>query len=504
MIQVRFSMGGRFRMRESGLRTWIILAGALSLFLLVLIMRPGYLASPVVLGTMIVGQLVLASISKYRQSFFWVLMLAFLWAGVRLPMSGAWLEGRWVVLAAGALAGIAVYMRDPNHGFGAIHLVALFCVLSAAVSASVSAYPEEALLKSLSLFLLFLYGALGARVAVSRFEPEKFFRTLLRGCEVLTYISLLCYIGLRFPLFGNPNSLGAIMGVVIVPVMFWGFLSAESVMTRRRLGCELCLSVLLLMSSYSRAGIAAGTVSCLLILVALRHYRLMVTAMVAALAIAVLTVTFAPRPVELGEDSQSQSMASLFLYKGKPSQGLLGSRKGPWDQTLAVIQAHPWFGSGFGTSVTSRSAAYFEITRSRFIDSRMIREHGNSYLAILEWSGLLGVFPFYLLVGIALSHGKRALVELRRTGNMLSPAIPAAAIIVAGFVGAAFEDWLFAVGYYLSVFVWVIAFILADLIHPENVSPASDSRILPPDHGYPAPTPAFAVSPVPLPPTFTL
>lgn len=469
--------GCRLSMYETRLQTLLILSVGLAALGLVLFFLPGYLATPEVLGSVIIAQIILASVCKYKKTFFLVLMLAFLWAGVRLPMDVAWLKGRWIVLAIGALVGAAIYMRERDHRFGVIHLFALFCVLSSLVSSSASAYPQEALLKSLSLFLLFLYGAMGARLAVPAFEPQKFFHKLLLGCEITTYITCFTYFALRFPLFGNPNSLGAVMGVVVVPVIFWGFLCADAVVTRRRLGVELCIASMLLMSSFSRAGIAAAAISCLLILIALRQYRVIVTGTAAALIIAVLTVAFAPRPPEIEEEAQSETLTSLFLYKGKPNQGLLGSRKGTWDRTIAVIKAHPWFGSGFGTSVTDRSAMYFELTRSRFIDSRMVREHGNSYLAILEWSGLFGVFPFYFLVGIAATHARKALVNLGHTRNIWAPAVPAAAIIIAGLVGAAFEDWLFASGYYVSVFFWAMAFILADLVQPMRASHAIESTV---------------------------
>jgi O-Antigen ligase len=463
-------------MHES--RTLIVLASVLTLIALVLFMQPHYLATPQVLGGIIVAQILLVSICKYRQSFFWILMAAFLWAGIDLPVSGSWLQGRWIVLAVGALAGLAIYMRDSDHRFSFIHLLALACVLSALVSASVSAYPQEALLKSLSLFLLFLYGATGARIAVPLLEPQKFFRKLLLGCEVATYIVAIAYFILRWPIFGNPNSLGATMGVVVVPVMLWGFLCAESVITKRRLGFVLALSIALLMSSYARAGIAGAAVSCLLVCIALRQYRLIIGGMAATVAIAALTVALAPHPTGTPQDLHPASIGSLFLYKGKPGESLMASRRGPWDQTVAVIKDHPWFGSGFGTSVTGQTTTYFELTRARFVDSRMAREHGNSYLAIAEWSGLIGVLPFYLLILTITSQAKTALVRLRHNGKIFSPAIPAAAILVAGLIDAGFEDWLFAVGYYLSVFLWAMVFILADLLESPPAGDHQESTIL--------------------------
>ena len=467
-------------MRQSRSRTIIILVGGFVLLAFLLYLRPQYLASSQFLGAAIATQILLLSLARYKESFFAVLMAAFLWAGVDLPFSGSWLQGRWIVLAIGGLAGLAIYVRDPNHRFGLIHLLAFSCVLSAVVSASVSAYPQEALLKSLSLFLLFLYGVTGARLAVPFFAPQKFFHKLLLACEVITYVTAVAYFLLRWSIFGNPNSLGAIMGVVVVPVMLWGFFCADSIMAKRRLGFCLALAIALLMSTYARAGIAGAGVACLMVCIAMRKYRLMIAGIAASLAIAAFTALLIPQPAGMIEDRGPKSISSLFLYKGKPGEDLMASRRGPWDQTVAVIKQHPWFGSGFGTSVTEQSATYFELTRARFVDSRMIREHGNSYLAIAEWSGLLGVFPFYLLIGTTAAQARTALMRLRRSGNIFAPAVPAAAIVVAGLIDAGFEDWLFAVGYYLSVFLWAMAFILTDLLRwPTAELPDSNLVVMP-------------------------
>jgi hypothetical protein len=40
-------------------------------------------------------------------------------------------------------------------------------------------------------------------------------------------------------------------------------------------------------------------------------------------------------------------------------------------------------------------------------------------------------------------------------------------VVMAGLVHAVFEDWLFAVGYYLTVLFWVLAFLLMDVV-PES------------------------------------
>src|SRR5437660_1288819 len=191
-------------MSDTSLKSLVILMGGSFLLALLFFAQPGYLASPRTLGGIIVVQIVLAAVCKYKQVFFVVLMATFLWAGTDLPLRNAWLQGRWFLLGIGALAGLAIYMKDRNHHFSTFHLIAFFCVLSAMVSALVSAYPEEAALKGLSLLLLFVYGASGSRIAVPVLRPEKFFRGLLLGCEVLTYFTAFSYFLLRWEIYGSP------------------------------------------------------------------------------------------------------------------------------------------------------------------------------------------------------------------------------------------------------------------------------------------------------------
>src|SRR5579884_2900794 len=266
----------RSSMKRSDSRTIVALFGSLLLLAAILFIRPDYLSDPEALGVVLIGQIVLASICKFKESFLLVLMAAFFWGGMQVPLSGAWLEGRWIVLAVGSFAGLVIYLRNRNHRFSTIHLFALFCVLSAIVSGSVSAYPQEALLKSLSLFLLFLYATTGGRLACYGTDRQALFRRLLLAAETMTYISVVAYFVLRLPIFGNPNSLGAVMGIIIIPLMFWGFLSANSILTKRRMAFGVCFAVALLMNSFSRAGIIAAIVSCLVICISLRRYHLIV------------------------------------------------------------------------------------------------------------------------------------------------------------------------------------------------------------------------------------
>jgi len=323
-----------------------------------------------------------------------------------------------------------------------------------------------AFLKAMSLLLLFLYGSSGARLAVIGREAS-FFSTLILGCELLVYATAISYFLFQFEVFGNPNSLGAVMGVVASPLLLWGILVSPRPTTRWRRTFAFALALLLLFSSYARAGIAAAIVSCVLLCVALRRYGLLLR----GLGLALLLAAFAATAVPLHQQP-SQSLTSVFVYKGRREDGILASRRSAWDETVSTIQQQPWFGSGFGTSPTSsevvQHSGSFESIREA------TREHGNSYLAITEWVGFAGDVPFFALVFLIALNVSRALAQIRRTGNVYSFAIPLAGVLAAGLVHAAFEDWLFAPGYYLCVFFWTLAFIMVDVL--PATAPVAASR----------------------------
>jgi O-antigen ligase len=290
-------------------------------------------------------------------------------------------------------------------------------------------------------------------------RETRFFMGMLLGCELLVYGTTFSYFVIRFQCFGNPNSLGAIMGVVGVPMMLWGVLISDRVLVRRRRVFALFLAVVLLLSSYARAGIVAAVLAFFLIGWGLRQYRLLVKGFIVALLCAMVVVTYVPL-----QTAESGSVISAFVYKGKGEASVLDSRRSVWDQTYASIQQHPWFGTGFGTSATDFDSAQVDTSGGFSSAAHVTREHGNSYLAISEWVGLAGVLPFFTLVFLTVRNVGRAVMWMRRTGDLKSPIVPLAAILAGGLVHAAFEDWLFAVGYYLCVFFWINAFLLIDLL----------------------------------------
>ncbi len=392
----------------------------------------------------------------YRRVFFPIIVMTFLLAGVNLPVASVLTSVRWVILGLGASVGAILVLKDRHYHFGSFHVLALFAVLTSLVSAAVSRYTSLSLLKVLSLLLLFVYAGTGARVAVKGRE-NRFFEGLLTGCEVFVGAVATCYL-VGIEVMGNPNSLGAVMGVVGAPILLWGTLVSVQPFVRGRRLALCTIAMYLTFASHARASMAAALLSCGLLCLALRRYRLfmlgVVTIVIFVTAAAILRPEAFSRTVS--------SLTSTLVYKGMdPALGVLGSRKSPWQDAVDSIRNHFWFGTGFGTSDNGRDLAKDAVGNFSTV-SAASGEHGSSYLAITTWVGIAGLLPFLMLLFALLRRVVQTVVWMFRSRNPLHPAVPLAMVMVAGLVHASLEDWLFAPGYYLCVFYWSMAFVFVD------------------------------------------
>jgi O-antigen ligase len=408
-----------------------------------------YFSTPIYLEGLILIEIIVASLWHFEVVFFPLLMVVFLGAGSDVGLfAGVAMSVRWVVLATGTPVGAFLWMRSRQHAFTTLHLVALFCVTSALASAMMSNVPMIATLKVASLFLLFLYGSTGARLAILGREV-RFMRGLLLASEVVVFVCALAAL-LGLSLLGNPNSLGAVMAVALTPLLLWGFVVAQTPAERYRRGVVLLVCGVLLYSSLSRASLLAAAVSAVVFCVCLRRQRLLLRG--AFLCLFFLSVAAVARPEQFSDFVVATT--SNVVYKGKREQGLLGSRKNPWEQGIALVKEHPWFGTGFGTSdvgEVSAGSTSLDVMGGIYTGEGALREHGNSYLAITEYMGLFGVIPFVFLLFLVVRMIVQMCSWMRRTANAYHPGIPMAMVLVAGLVHAFFEDWLFAVGYHLCV-----------------------------------------------------
>jgi O-antigen ligase len=443
---------------------WAGLALGLCLLLYFFYSYLSYFGDISFLGGILLLEVIVASLWKYDQRFFILLLIAFIWAGMDVPLQGAWTGGRWFVLAVGALVGYIVWEKRPRRPFTSIHLVAFFCICMAFVSASVSPFPQMASFKAVSLLLLFLYCVSGARLAVIGRE-EHFFRGLLLGSEIATYVTATCYFGLGDSIWGNPNSLGAAMSIGLFPVLLWGWIIAEGPTLRFRRLVALLLCVYLIHFSMARAAMVSIVLVTIVFCICLRQYKLLVKVTAIVLFLVAVGGMLAPE----GLETQLADLKDAFLYKGHKEEGVLGSRRTPWETSIASIKEHPIFGTGYGTNPSGVDPGlYF----GRFASSaETAREGGSSYITIAEWVGLLGVVPFIALLGLTLLNVWRVCAWMRRISDPRHYSIPLAMVVLSGVIHANFEDWLFAVGSYLSVYFWVLAFLLADLVPEAEAMP---------------------------------
>jgi len=164
--------------------------------------------------------------------------------------------------------------------------------------------------------------------------------------------------------------------------------------------------------------------------------------------------------------------------EGQLDSGVLASRRSPWQNAVGTISSHFWFGTGFGTTDNGKDASEHLGNFSSIAE--ITTEYGSSFLEIATWVGMLGVLPFFLLLLALVTAAFRTVLWMLRIGKAAHPTVPLAMVVVAGMVHAAFEDWMFAPGYYLCVFFWCMAFVLVDIAPisvPVDGRPLSTNRL---------------------------
>jgi hypothetical protein len=419
--------------------------------------RPGYFTSQTYIAGLLLLQLLFVAVFFFRRIFFPLVLVSFLFAGVDLPVGSGWTTARWIFLGVGAGVGLIMVLKERGLHYGLFHAIAFFAVLAAMTSAAVSRYPSVALLKGLSLLLLFVYAGTGVRVAAAGRE-NNFFEGLLVGCEIFVgALAVLHFVGKEA--MGNPNSLGAVTGVVGAPILLWGALLDQKPFTQRRRWMLYVICLYLLLASHARAGMGAAFLSFAFLTLTLRKYKMLLQGITIALVcVAVLSIV---RPEYFS--NKVSNITNAYVFKGGDrQQGMLASRETPWQNAIDSIHRNFWFGTGFGTTETGLDASA-HLGRGVASTSDESAENGSSYLAVMTWVGMLGAVPFFLLLLALLERIGRTTVWILKTGNPCHPAVPLATVMLAGLFHAGFEDWLFAPGFYLCMFFWSLAFLLVDL-----------------------------------------
>lgn len=313
----------------------LIAAGSIIFLLLLSVKRPYLFSEKSVLAALV---LVVAGLiaSQFRTHFWKILIGVFFWAGSSFPLSGEMNMFRWVVLGLGAFLALAYYARMANRiAFNHLHLLGLFTVITAFASAMVSVNPMITVLKSLSLAALFVYASIGARVLWSA-NPEPFVRSLVLMAEGLVYLSALCALA-SFEVWGNPNSLGLIMGCLCWPVLLWRLILPVNRHRTTRSVIPLLLCGALLVFSLSRASILAALLISMFLLVGARRYRTLLFGM--SLFATIVLNLFLVTP------GRFQAASDALLYKTGEHGNFMDSRQKPWKEAYAISAIIPGWGS---------------------------------------------------------------------------------------------------------------------------------------------------------------
>jgi O-antigen ligase len=264
-----------------------------------------------------------------------------------------------------------------------------------------------------SLYLLLLYaGILSSVLLYKKFYPDKGIGFLIPAnimILVLSAVSLIFGIpedswsggnGLGFMGFaGHQNTLAAAILFTLPGIVAWGLdksgfplrsnIAQNATSRVFRLssysafgGLLLVSNVLLLILTYSRASILALVIGTITYLIITKSKKILAILFIitALLVVLYFTIPFI-----------QNSFDSVLTKDGGK---ILGRRMILWEPSLEAAKLGGVFGLGYGVSAPAIKTPV--LTGSHYEDGRYIREKGNSVLAMIEETGLIGLILFLL------------------------------------------------------------------------------------------------------------
>jgi O-antigen ligase len=277
--------------------------------------------------------------------------------------------------------------------------------------------------------------------------------------------SMLLYKGLTT----NPNLLGLLVCTVL-PVVLWELHCRGQKLGRLLPLVTLAVLCALLLLSFSRASAISFVTICAFYLAGSAFVRRYGSIGLAALI--ALLVALAAKP-DIAES------VSRFIWKGSTAEeGVLSSREKAWSQSLIAARQGGFAGLGLGVTYGSEdfggglSAASYG------------REKGNSALALMEETGLIGLGFYLLLVGSIIGYvGRAALIAQDVHERALLFLILGT---LAGFtLNSQFEAWWVSPGAPVTPYYWMMT----------GIGLALSRRTIAAHRGIPQPVPSFARPP---------
>lgn len=249
------------------------------------------------------------------------------------------------------------------------------------------------------------------------------------------------------------NMFGSLMGMSLPWFLWQAYLHRESQKIRYLWLMMPCLSFVFIFMSQSRAALlmALCTLGGLLLSASMRKGLIWLYAIIMMF---VLAVWFRPDLIQ----------SSIKQVVFKHSDEVFSTRYSTWEESLAAANQGGWVGVGYGAAVGGGE------WQGGLTAVGYGREKGNSQLAIIEETGIIGLSLYIMIILSVLVRMGRSFRHARRQELRL-----AVGIVLGAWIGmhaqSCFEGWWVAPGSPESVAFWALTGVglgLCTLVDREN------------------------------------
>jgi len=250
---------------------------------------------------------------------------------------------------------------------------------------------------------------------------------------------------------GGPNVLG-VLAASATPVVIWCLYRDWSKNSRRLLWLGVfCFFLVALYLSNSRAAyllFAAIAAGCIFALRPTTALPILLAIGVTVLSVALVDPEFTDSFVE----------RNVYKYSDEGEGGVFANREREWEESYNAAVDGGWVGLGYGVS-TGDSIFFGGYTAVGYG-----REKGNSQLAVVEETGIVGLALLLLLISTIFLEIWTAFRRCRNRDQRMQ-----LGLVLGGFIGstlhAIFEAWWVAPGSVEFAYFWAIAGVGLGLAH---------------------------------------
>lgn len=189
----------------------------------------------------------------------------------------------------------------------------------------------------------------------------------------------------------------------------------------------ITINIFLLILTYSRAALLSLLIGIIVYPILSKSKKIIYTLSAAAIILLIACFTITP----LNNFIQN--------YLDKNGEGIFGRRMMLWQPSYHAALQGGLFGLGFGISAPDIKTN--PLTGSYYENGRYIREKGNSTLALIEETGVIGFIIFIIPLGFLLIR-----LNKNYPDNKNPQTIFLVSILIALIVHAQFEAWLVGIG----------------------------------------------------------